>query len=275
MAPFCYHCPLERAYPECGVACVDDLDAAIRREGPETVAAFIAEPILGASAGAAVPPEEYAVRAAEICRRHGVLYVDDEVMTGFGRTGRWFGIEWSGVRPDIVTCGKGMSGGYLPAGAVLASERVVAAVEGAGGFVHGFTFSHHPVTAAACLAVLDILEREDLVARAARLGDVALSRMGELRRHPHVGDVRGRGLMLGVELVADRETRRPFPRAERRAEALAAACFDAGVVTYPSGGAATGTDGDVVMVAPPFVVSEAQLTEMVDVLDRSLDALGL
>ena len=198
MAPFCYHCPLGTSYPTCGVACVEDLEAVICREGPETVAAYIAEPVLGASAGAAVPPAEYAARAAEICRRHGVLYVDDEVMTGFGRTGRWFGIEWSGAAPDIVTCGKGMSGGYMPVGGVLASERVVAAVARVGGFVHGYTFSHHPVTAAACLAVLDILEREDLVERSRRLGEAALLRMGALRRHPHVGDVRGRGLMLVV-----------------------------------------------------------------------------
>jgi hypothetical protein len=123
--------------------------------------------------------------------------------------------------------------------------------------------------------VLDILEREDLVARSRRLGEAALLRMEGLRRHPHVGDVRGRGLMLGVELVADKDARRPFPRAEKRAEALAAACFEGGLVTYPSGGAATGADGDVVMLAPPFVVTEPELAEMVDVLDRSLDALGL
>jgi len=275
MAPFCYHCPLESRYPECGVACVEDLETVILREGPETVAAYVAEPILGASAGAAVPPEEYAPRAAEICRRYGVVYVDDEVMTGFGRTGRWFGIEWSGAVPDIITCGKGMSGGYMPVGAVLASERIVSEVERRGGFVHGYTFSHHAVTAAACLAVLEILEREQLVERSRRLGEAALGRMDRVRRHPHVGDVRGRGLMLGVELVADREARRPFPRAERRAEALAAACFGRGLVTYPSGGAATGADGDVVMLAPPFVVTEPQLAEMVDVLDRSLDTLGL
>jgi adenosylmethionine-8-amino-7-oxononanoate aminotransferase len=275
MAPFCYHCPLGTSYPACGVACVEDLEAVIRREGPETVAAYVAEPLLGASAGAAVPPEEYAARAAEICRRYGVVYVDDEVMTGFGRTGRWFGIEWSGATPDILTCGKGMSGGYMPVGAVLASERIVEAVARDGGFVHGYTYSHHPVTAAACLAVLEILEREQLVERARRLGEAALLRMEGLRRHPHVGDVRGRGLMLGVELVADKDARRPFPRAEKRAEALAAACFDGGLVTYPSGGAATGADGDVVMLAPPFVVTEAQLVEMVDVLDRSLDALRM
>src|SRR5207249_10511774 len=167
LAPFGYHCPLERSYPACGVACAEDLERVVRREGPETVSAYTAEPLLGASAGAAVPPEEYAARAAETCRRYGILYVDDEVMTGFGRTGRWFGIEWSGVAPDIVTCGKGMSGGYMPVGAVLAGEKIVAALAGSkSGFVHGFTFSHNPVTAAACLATLEILESEGLAERA-------------------------------------------------------------------------------------------------------------
>jgi hypothetical protein len=274
-APFCYHCPLGRAYPECEVACADEVESAIVREGPETVAAYIAEPVLGASAGAAVPPDEYARRAAAACRRHGVLYIDDEVMTGFGRTGRWFGIEWSGAAPDIVTCGKGMSGGYVPVGGVLASERVFAAVRDAGGFVHGFTFSHHAVTAAACLAVLDILERERLVERAREMGERARAALEPLRAHPHVGDVRGRGLMMGVEIVADKAARRPFPRAERRAEALARRAFENGLVTYPSGGCADGSDGDLVMLAPPFVVTPEQIAEMAAIFDRSLSELDL
>jgi hypothetical protein len=275
VAPFCYHCPLGRAFPECGVACVEDLEAVLLREGPETVAAYIAEPIIGASAGAAVPPEEYARRAREICTRHGVLYVDDEVMTGFGRTGKWFGIEWSGVAPDVVTCGKGMAGGYMPVGGVLASERIVAALVRSGGFTHGFTFSHNPVTAAACLKTLEILEEERLVERAALMGGKALALLEPLREHPHVGDVRGRGLMLGVELVADKAARRPFPRSERKAEAVGARAFQAGLITYPSGGCATGADGDVVMLAPPFVVTDDELREMTSILARTLTDLGL
>jgi adenosylmethionine-8-amino-7-oxononanoate aminotransferase len=274
-APFCYHCPLDRSYPDCAVACADELDAVIRREGEETVAAFIAEPVLGASAGAAVPPDDYARKAREICSRHGVVFIDDEVMAGFGRTGRWFGIDWSGVAPDIVTCGKGMSGGYMPVGAALVSERIVAALAKAGGFVHGFTFSHNPVTAAACLATLGILERERLVERARLMGDKAMALLGPLAAHPLVGEVRGRGLMLGLELVADKGTRRPFPRAERRAEALAARCFENGLIVYPGGGCATGKDGDLVMVAPPFVTTEAQLRDIATILERSLTELSL
>ena len=275
MAPFCYHCPLDRRYPECAVACVEDLEAVIRREGPETVAAYIAEPLLGASAGAAVPPEDYARRAREICTRHGVLYIDDEVMTGFGRTGRFFGIEWSGVVPDLVTCGKGMSGGYAPVGAVLASERVVSTLAQAGGFVHGFTFSHNPVTAAACLEVLRILEEEELVARADHLGQKLGALLAGLRAHPHIGDVRGRGLIWAIELVADPAARRPFPRSARRAEAVAARAMAAGLVTYPSSGCANGVDGDLVMLGPPFVATEDELEEMAGILDRALTALEL
>jgi adenosylmethionine-8-amino-7-oxononanoate aminotransferase len=274
--PFCYHCALGRTYPECAVACVEDLEAVIVREGPDTVAAYIAEPVIGASAGAAVPPDEYARRAREICDRYGVVYIDDEVMTGFGRTGRWFATEWSGVVPDLVTCGKGMSGGYMPVGAVLVGEKVFSALAGSPrGFVHGFTFSHNPVTAAACLATLDILEKEDLVERSRILGEKAVGRLDALRAHPHVGDVRGRGLMIGIELVADKAARRPFPRGEGRAEALAAEAFRRGLVVYPSSGGASGADGDFILLAPPFVVAEAELEEMAVILDGSLTALGL
>ena len=241
------------------------------------MAAFIAEPILGASAGAAVPPEDYARKAREICARHGVVYIDDEVMTGFGRTGAFFGIEWSGVSPDLVTCGKGMSGGYMPVGAVLASERIVAALERSGGFTHGFTFSHHPVTAAACLETLRILEDEDLVvARARTLGETsprpsrALARTSPRRRRarprPHAG----------VELVADKATRRPFPRGgeegrggRRRGPSRTASW------SIPSTGCADGRNGDLVMLAPPFVTTEEQIDEMAALLARTLEALGL
>jgi adenosylmethionine-8-amino-7-oxononanoate aminotransferase len=271
-APFCYHCPLELTHPSCALACADDLEAVIEREGARTIAAFVAEPILGASAGAAVPPDDYTRRVRETCRRHGIVFIDDEVMTGFGRTGRWFGIEWSGAAPDLVTCGKGMAGGYMPVGAVLASETIVETVERAGGFVNGFTFSHHPVTAAAALATLEILEKERLVERSAVLGERALARLSQLRARPPVGDVRGRGLMLAVELVADVPTRRPFPRAQKCAERVAARAFADGLIVYPSVGMATGTEGDAILLAPPLVVTEDEIDEMVEILDGAIRA---
>ncbi|MET0554761.1 MAG: aspartate aminotransferase family protein [Vicinamibacteria bacterium] len=274
-APFCYHCPLERTFPSCAVACADELEEVILREGPETVAAFVAEPILGASGAAAVPPEDYARRAEDTCRRYGVVYIDDEVMTGFGRTGAWFASEWSGIQPDIVTCGKGMSGGYLPVGGVLVKRAIVDLLEAAGGFVHGFTFSHHPVTAAACGAVLDILERERLVERARTLGAFMEKALDRLRLRPHVGDVRGRGLLWGVEIVESQRLRKAFPHAAGKAAAVTAACLRAGLVVYPSTGCANGTDGDAILLAPPFVATEAQLQEMVDILDHVLFGLDL
>lgn len=273
-APFCYHCALHKTWPDCDVACADDLEAVILREGPESVAAYIAEPILGASAGAAVPPDEYARRSRAICARYGVVYIADEVMTGFGRTGRWFATEWSGVAPDLVTCGKGMSGGYAPVGAVLASPRIADAVAAAGGFVHGFTFSHHPVTAAACLVTLEILERERLVERAEHLGGILGAALQGLSAHPHVGDVRGRGMLWAVEIVEDRAGRRPFARIGGRAEAVAARALARGLVTYPSGGG-VGEDGDIILIAPPFVASEEEVLEMVAIVDAALTDEGL
>ena len=272
-APFCYHCPLGKTYPECDVACADELEAVIRREGPETVAAFIAEPILGASAGAAVPPEDYARKAREICTRHGVVYIDDEVMTGFGRTGALLRhrVERGGARPRDLRQGheRGATCRWGRCSPASASSRPWSE---AGGFTHGFTFSHNPVTAAACLETLRILEDERLVARAARTGRARSSR-GSSRScaRPHVGDVRGRGLMAGVELVADKATRRPFPRSEKKAEAVAAQAFAAGLVIYPSTGCADGTDGDLVMLAPPFVATEDEIDEMTTILERTLD----
>ncbi len=251
-APFCHHCPLGKTYPECRVACADELVTVIEREGPDTVAAFLAEPI--------------------ICDEHGVVLIADEVMTGFGRTGRFFATEWSGALPDVVTCGKGMSGGYAPVGAVLASERIVKTLAESGGFTHGFTFSHNPV---ACRATLDILEREALVERAAAMGEVLGRLLAPLREHSHVGDVRGPGLLWGIELSADKASRRPFARSAGKAETLAARAFADGLVTYPSSGFADGTNGDVVMLAPPFVVTEEQLEEMAGILERALTANGL
>jgi adenosylmethionine-8-amino-7-oxononanoate aminotransferase len=272
-APLAYHCPLGRPHdPECDLACADAIEDVILREGPETIAALILEPVMGASAGAVVPPEGYDRRARALCDRYGLLLIADEVMTGFGRTGRFFASEGTGLQPDLVTCGKGMAGGYMPVGAVLASVRVHAALVQHGAFVNGFTFSHHAVTAAACLATLDILEREGLVARAAALGDVARARLEQLRRHDIVGDVRGRGLMLAVELVADRATRRPFPRADRLAERLTWSAFQNGLVLYPATAVADGTDGDALMFAPPFVITTEQIEDAVAILDRTLAA---
>ena len=249
-----------------------ELEAAIEQADPGTVAAFVAEPIVGATLAAAEPPEGYWPAIADVCRRHGVLLVADEVMTGFGRTGRWFAMDHWGVRPDILVAAKGATSGYWPFGFAAASSAVTEAIA-AGGFIHGFTYSHHVVGAAVAGEVLRILESESLVeassARGARLRTLLDARLGG---HPNVGEVRGRGLMQGLELVADRETRAPFPRSARVAESVLAAARDRGLLLYSGTGNADGVNGDQLLLGPPFVVTDEELAEIVDRLADALDA---
>jgi adenosylmethionine-8-amino-7-oxononanoate aminotransferase len=250
-----------------------ELERVIDAAGPRTVAAFVAEPIVGATLAAAVPPDGYWEAVADVCRRHGVLLIADEVMTGFGRTGRWFGVDHWGVRPDILVAAKGATSGYWPFGFAAASGAVADSVTGAGGFVHGFTYSHHVVGAAVAHEVLRILEVEDLVAasavRGARLRALLEARLGD---HPNVGEVRGRGLMVGVEFVADRETRDPFPRAVHLAEAVVREAKVRGALLYPGTGNANGIDGDQVLLGPPFIVTDPELRRIADVLGEAVEA---
>ena len=258
----------------------DELAAELDREfvaaGPGTVAAFVAEPIVGATLGAVVPPEGYWPAIAEVCRRHGVLLIADEVMTGFGRTGRWFGFDHWGIRPDILVAAKGASSGYWPFGFVAAASEVYEAVMGATGFTHGFTYSHAPAGAAVAREVLRILEDEDLVAASAAKGDRLMAllreRIGDL---PAVGEIRGRGLLVGVELVADRETRTPVARAARLTESVVRAARERGVLVYSGVGVANGVDGDTILLGPPFVVTDAELVRIADGLGEAIaDAYG-
>ncbi len=248
-----------------------ELDRAIEAADPGSVAAFVAEPIVGATLAAAVPPEGYWPAIAEVCRRHGVLLVVDEVMSGFGRTGRWFGIDHWGVRPDILVAAKGATSGYWPYGFVSASGTVADAVLGAGPFVHGFTFSHSVVGAAVAREVLRILESEDLVAASRTKGErlTALLR-DQIGDHPNVGEIRGRGLMVGIELVADRATRAPFPRSARLTEAVVAAARQDGVLVYSGTGNADGVDGDQILLGPPFVVTDAELVQISETLAAAI-----
>jgi adenosylmethionine-8-amino-7-oxononanoate aminotransferase len=248
-----------------------ELERMLDAAGPRTVAAFIAEPIVGATLAAAVPPDGYWEAIGTVLRRHGVLLITDEVMTGFGRTGRWFGGDHWDVRPDLLVAAKGASSGYWPLGFVAAAEQVAAVLEAPGSFVHGFTYSHHPVGAAVAEEVLRILVEEDLVAASATKGDrlraLLLRRLGA---HPNVGEIRGRGLLQGVELVADRETRQPFPRTSRVTESVVTAARDAGVLLYSGTGNANGTDGDQILLGPPFVVTDQELERIVDVLGAAI-----
>ncbi len=250
-----------------------ELERAIEQAGPGTVAAFVAEPIVGATLGAVAPPDDYWPAVVDVCRRHGVLVVADEVMSGFGRTGRWFAIDHWGVRPDLVVAAKGATSGYWPFGFVAARGEIADAVRSAGPFVHGFTYSHHPVGAAVAREVLAILERESLVEASATKGERLLALLRErLAGQPHVGEVRGRGLMVGIELVEDAESRAPFPRSKRVAERVLAAARDAGLLLYSGTGNADGVDGDILLLGPPFVVTDAELVAIADGTVAAIEA---
>jgi hypothetical protein len=239
---------------------VAELEAAIAAAGQGRVAAFVAEPIVGATLGAVVPPDGYWPAVAEVCRRHGILLVADEVMTGFGRTGRWFGMDHWGVRPDVMAAAKGAAGGYFPFGLAIASGHVYDTITKGGGFVHGFTYSHSPVGAAAAGEVLRILEAEDLIEASATKGErLKALLVDRLAGNPSVGEIRGRGLMIGLELVADRATRRPFPRSAKLIEAVMTHARDAGLLLYHGTGNADGTNGDSILLGPPFVITDAEM----------------
>jgi len=251
---------------------VADLESAITEAGQGRVAAFVAEPIVGATLGAVVPPDGYWPAVAEVCRRHGILLVADEVMTGFGRTGRWFGVDHWGVRPDVMAAAKGAAGGYFPFGLAVAGGAVYETVTKGGGFVHGFTYSHSPVGAAAAAEVLRILETENLIEASAVKGErLKLLLADRLGDHPNVGEIRGRGLMVGLELVADRATRRPFPRSARLIEAVMAQARAAGLLMYHGTGNADGTSGDTILLGPPFVITEAELERCAGIVGDAVE----
>ena len=256
---FCYHCPFEKTFPQCELACADDLQAHLSGKARDKAAAFIFEPVVGATLGAVVSPEGYATRIAETCHKNGILLIADEVMTGMGRTGKPFAVEHWDVAPDMVLIGKGIAGGYAPLGAVLVSARVVEAFEhGSGAFVHGFTYQAHPVSAAAGNAVLDYLETHKLFDRVNAAGQELRRTLSPLQSHPNVGDVRGLGLLLGVEFVKNKATREPFPKEQNIAEKIRQACLEEGVLTYPIQGCVDGLRGDHILLAPPFTISSEE-----------------
>jgi adenosylmethionine-8-amino-7-oxononanoate aminotransferase len=252
----------------------DELEAEILRLGPETVIGFMAETVVGATAGAVPPVEGYFKRIREICDKYGVLLMLDEVMSGMGRTGTLFACEQDGVAPDIVTCAKGLGAGYQAIGACLVSGAIYDAIaKGTGFFQHGFTYIGHPTACAAGLAVQRTIERENLLEnvrkQGAHLRDLLAGRFGN---HPHIGDIRGRGLFVGIELVRDRESLEPFDPAMRINARIKAIAMDRGLMCYPNGGTVDGARGDHVLLAPPFIVGEEHVTRIVDILGVSIDA---
>jgi adenosylmethionine-8-amino-7-oxononanoate aminotransferase len=269
---YCYRCPWGRTYPGCDLECAHALQEAIARHGADRIAAFIAEPMVGAS-GAVIPPvSEYWPRIAEICRANDIVLIADEVMTGFGRTGKRFAVEHWGVTPDIIVGGKGLTGGYVPMGMIAVGRGLIEVCEEARADFMFYTYSALPLACAIADRVLEIMEREKLVEHAARLGARLGERLrAELGEHPMTGDIRGAGLFWGIEIVADRTTRRPFAPAARVARKLWARAMEQGLIVYQAGGMAGEQGGDAIMVAPPFVIGDSEVEFIASTLRRCFD----
>ncbi len=253
---------------------VQELADAIERLGPRHVIAFVAETVVGATAGALTPPPGYLRGVRELCSRHGILLILDEVMCGMGRTGTLHACEQEGVAPDLMTIAKGLGGGYQPIGAVLAQERIVEAFRrGSGLFQHGHTYIGHAVACAAALAVQRVIARDGLLDAVKRQGAGLFERLhAAFDDHPHVGDIRGRGLFAGVELVADRAGKRPFDPALKLHAAIKREAMARGLMVYPMGGTIDGQQGDHVLLAPPFIVTDADLDAIALRLRAAVDA---
>jgi adenosylmethionine-8-amino-7-oxononanoate aminotransferase len=258
---------------EYGTRAAQSLDAAMSEEGPDRALGFIAETVVGATLGAAPATPGYFKRIREICNRHQAFFIADEVMCGMGRCGRLFAIEEEDVVPDMITLAKGLGGGYQAIGALLVREDLAQELErGSGAFQHGHTYVGHSVAAAAALAVQKVIEEEDLVRRVRVMGEKLKQRLdAQFAGHANVGDIRGRGLLLAVELVEDRASKRPFPAARKLWAKIKAAGLEEGLICYPSGGTADGVNGDHVLLAPPYIVTEPQLDEIVEKLAWAVD----
>jgi adenosylmethionine-8-amino-7-oxononanoate aminotransferase len=256
-----------------GQRVANELEAEILRLGKDAVIAFVAEPVVGATAGAVPAVEGYFKRVRDICDQYGVLLILDEVMCGMGRTGTLFAIEHDKVRPDIVAIAKGLGAGYQPIGAMLCSGKIYNAIkDGSGLFQHGHTYIGHPTACAAALAVLTKLTDGGLVQQSATMGDKLQDALhSQFGQHPNVGDIRGRGLFIGIEIVEDRDTKRAFDPSRAVHKALKNAAFEAGLACYPMGGTIDGKNGDHILLAPPFTMDESHIDEITSKLGIALD----
>ena len=251
---------------------IAELEAEIHAHGPETIMAVVAEPVVGATLGAVPPVGDYFRQVRRLCDAHGILLIFDEVMCGMGRSGTLFACEQYDASPDICAIAKGLGAGYQPIGAMLSSATIHDTIrDGAGFFQHGHTYLGHPVACAAALAVLERLMDENLLARVHPLGDTLQTALtDQFGQHPHVGDIRGVGLFRAIEIVKFRETKEPFDPADKVHARLKAAAFEAGLICYPMGGTVDGTKGDHILLAPPFILDEAELVVLVDRLESAV-----
>jgi len=273
---YCYRCPYGQRHPECGTRCAHDLEKTIRRIGPQYIAAFVAEPIVGSTVGALVPPDDYWPIVRDICSRHDILLIADEVMTGCGRTGANFCVDHWNVVPDLIATAKGLAACYYPVGAVLVSSFIADVfAEGSGFFAHSHTFNGMPAASAAVVAVLRYMKEHHLVENAANLGRVIEHELApKLVASPLVGEVRGKGLMWGIELVSDQKEKTPFPATTGAANRLKAICQKKGMTVYPGKGMVDGVLGDNVMIGPPLTVTEEQVRRIFTILGDALEELA-
>ncbi len=257
-----------------GARVANELEEKIAELGAESVIGFICEPVVGATLGAVPAVPGYLARIREICDAHGLLLIFDEVMCGMGRTGHMYACQHDGVSPDLLVVAKGLGAGYQPIGAMLVSERIYSTIaEGSGFFQHGHTYMGHPTACAAGVAVQDVIRDEDLLARVNQQGEKLVQALTErFGNHAHVGDIRGRGLFLGLELVAERTSKKPFEPRRRVHARIKQQALDRGLICYPMGGTIDGVHGDHVLLAPPFIIDDGHIEELVDKLGQSLDA---
>ncbi|AIE60428.1 putative aminotransferase YodT [Bacillus methanolicus MGA3] len=272
--PYCYRCPYNLTAPECGYLCAKELETAIRRIGADHIAAFIAEPVIGAAGGAISPPEGYYKVIKEICEKNDILFIADEVMTGFGRTGKMFACEHWGIIPDLIALGKGMGAGYTPIAAALVSEKIIKTiVNGSKMIMSGHTLSANPHSCAVSLSVLEYIEKNKLIEGVEQKSIYLFKKLKKLQnKYPFIGDVRGKGLLIGLEFVQDSQ-KTPFPRTTRLIQSLIEIAQEHGLLLYPAAAGTDGINGDAILIAPPLTITKQEIDELVSLLQTSLELL--
>ncbi|WHY84316.1 aspartate aminotransferase family protein [Neobacillus novalis] len=274
--PYCYRCPYNLTVPACNYLCARELNQAIERIGAEKIAAFIAEPVIGAAGGAIAPPKDYFKTIKEICEAHDILFIADEVMTGSGRTGTMLACEHWDIIPDIVALGKGLGAGYAPIAAAVASEKIMEPIlAGSKSVMSGHTLSANPQSCAVSLAVLEYLEKNEIMKEVENKGVYLRNELEKLKgRYPFVGDVRGKGLLLGIEFVEDRFTKTPFPRKALVTQRMVALAKEKGLIVYPAGAGIDGVNGDSIIISPPLTIAIKEMEELVLLLAETFEAFS-
>lgn len=270
--PYCYRCPFKKKYPDCELACANELEQAINRMGPEHIAAFIAEPIVGAAGGAIVPPPGYYERIKQICDQYNILFIVDEVMTGIGRTGKKMAINHWNVVPDLITLGKGLSGGYTPIAATVVSDRIMEPIhKGSGSIMSGHTFSANPQSTATALAVMNYMEKHNLVKDTREKGRFLLNECKQLAsKYSIVGNVRGKGLLIGLEFVSDFFQKIPFQKEIDVTSMVVDKAQQKGLLVYPASAGEDGDGGDAILIAPPLIITQEEMRQLMTILEETI-----